>query len=47
MIVDLHLQIDGLNVENIDRLMDWIHRIESDADTIYNIIYDYEIVDDG
>ena len=45
MIVDLNLQIDGLNVDSIDALMEFIQNFENSCDSIYDVIYDYEVVE--
>ncbi len=44
IVVDLHLQVDGLNVESVDALMDFIQEFEDKCDTVYNVFYDYEVV---
>ena len=45
MIVDLNLQIDGLNVKSEDELIDFIKKLNEECDSIYDINYDYEIVE--
>ena len=45
MIVDLNLQIDGLNVESIDALMDFIQEFEDSCDSIYGVTYSYEVAE--
>lgn len=46
MLVDLHLDIDGLNVESIDALIDFIQDFEDSCDSVYSVAYDYEIVEE-
>ena len=44
IVVDLNLQIDGLNIESEDNLIDLIKEFEEKCDSIYNVYYDYEVV---
>ena len=44
IVVDLNLQIDGLNMESEDDLIDFIHEFDERCDSIYSVYYEYEVV---
>lgn len=46
MIVDLNLQIDGLNIESEEELIKFIHRFNEECDSAYDVCYDYEIIEE-
>ena len=46
MLVDLNLFVDGLNIESVDALMDFIYKFEESCDSVYSVAYDYEIVEE-
>jgi len=45
IVVDLKLWIDGLNIESEDDLINLIHEFNEKCDSIYDVYYEYEVVD--
>lgn len=46
IVVDLRLWIDGLNIKSEDDLINLIHEFNEKCDSIYDVYYDYEVIDD-